>query len=622
MKAQSLVFEHVIDIHPRTGQITMNGRRMALMSTEALGILRRDLVSTLGMDRAKGFLMRYGWSCGRNDARAIRSLFEWESFEELILAGPALHTLEGVVTVEPGEMRVDSTIGEVYFTGEWRHSFEAEEHVRHFGVDEEPVCWSLAGYASGYLTELFDRPVVTYERECRGKGDARCIYVAKTVDEADEVQMRDLRYYQAESLATELDEAHRRIRALNETLMRSVELHKQLSNLVMEGKSLRQIVETMAGAFGRSVVVETKSRRVLAASFVCPEHEDTYRRWKPGERGAAMDSGKTGRESWTVDGVSVEACRITANHVHLGTLCMLGNPPLSHEDEMLMERAVNVCTLQMFYEQLLTESTYQMRGDFLEEIVRGRYDAETLRRRARILDLDPDTPRRLLAIKVLPREQLEDVRDALRGACRGDIISRNGYLFVFLPEAAHVQGEAGIGDFLDNLVRFVETRFKAVRVYIGCGRRAETITDLGRSYQDAIRIVDFLELSSPGESRFGLYDHLAPLMFLLRVAEQEEVLEFYQRVLGALVEYDRGHQGDLVQTLHSYLEMTGNLRRVAEAMHVSVTGLRYRLSKIEEICGVDLDDGTTRFNLQLALQIHYALHMRRRDFSGGPGTPQ
>ena len=33
----------------------------------------------------------------------------------------------------------------------WHDSYEAEQHVLHLGRDEEPVCWTLCGFASGYL---------------------------------------------------------------------------------------------------------------------------------------------------------------------------------------------------------------------------------------------------------------------------------------------------------------------------------------------------------------------------------------------------------------------------------------------------------------------------------------
>ena len=40
-------------------------------------------------------------------------------------------------------------------SGRWRHSYEAEQHLRLFGRSDEPVCWTLTGYASGFASRIF-----------------------------------------------------------------------------------------------------------------------------------------------------------------------------------------------------------------------------------------------------------------------------------------------------------------------------------------------------------------------------------------------------------------------------------------------------------------------------------
>lgn len=53
LKANKLVFDHVVDINPRTGVIKINNKRMLLAPVDAFGYLRKDLVRVLGMERAK-----------------------------------------------------------------------------------------------------------------------------------------------------------------------------------------------------------------------------------------------------------------------------------------------------------------------------------------------------------------------------------------------------------------------------------------------------------------------------------------------------------------------------------------------------------------------------------------
>src|SRR5262249_50319801 len=51
---------------------------------------------------------------------------------------------------------------------------EAEQHLLHLGQADEPVCWTLVGFASGYMSCVYGKEVIAIEDRCRGKGDAVC----------------------------------------------------------------------------------------------------------------------------------------------------------------------------------------------------------------------------------------------------------------------------------------------------------------------------------------------------------------------------------------------------------------------------------------------------------------
>ena len=48
-----------------------------------------------------------------------------------------------------------------------RGSFEAEQHLAHLGPSDVPVCFSLCGFASGYLTRVEGRPSNSYRNILR-----------------------------------------------------------------------------------------------------------------------------------------------------------------------------------------------------------------------------------------------------------------------------------------------------------------------------------------------------------------------------------------------------------------------------------------------------------------------
>ncbi len=79
--------------------------------------------------------------------------------------------------------------------------------------------------------------------------------------------------------------------------------------------------------------------------------------------------------------------------------------------------------------------------------------------------------------------------------------------------------------------------------------------------------------------------------------------EYYRGLLAPLERYDHEHHGDLVRTLAAYLRHGGNSTRTANDLFLHRNSLRYRLSRIQALLGLDLDDADTRLALQIGLLL-------------------
>jgi DNA-binding PucR family transcriptional regulator len=73
--------------------------------------------------------------------------------------------------------------------------------------------------------------------------------------------------------------------------------------------------------------------------------------------------------------------------------------------------------------------------------------------------------------------------------------------------------------------------------------------------------------------------------------------------LGPLLSYDRKKNADLVTTLSHYLDCGGNYDDAAQSLTIHRSTLRYRLGRIRDISGRDLQDVEDRLNLHLATRI-------------------
>jgi len=148
------------------------------------------------------------------------------------------------------------------------------------------------------------------------------------------------------------------------------------------------------------------------------------------------------------------------------------------------------------------------------------------------------------------------------------------------------------------------------------GRRAELERGLGeidcalgptvsrtRAGLSFRRAADVLRLIGdellPGGRMVVADDHITTL-FLHRDRELGQELE---RRLAPLDDETAASRARLRATLETWLRHQGRLRDVAAALHVHPQTVRYRLARLRELFGEQLDDPDCRFELELALRV-------------------
>jgi purine catabolism regulator len=81
------------------------------------------------------------------------------------------------------------------------------------------------------------------------------------------------------------------------------------------------------------------------------------------------------------------------------------------------------------------------------------------------------------------------------------------------------------------------------------------------------------------------------------------VQRFATQVIGPLIKYDSDHRGSLVQTLEAYFNHHGNISRTTESLFVHRNTLLYRMERIQELTGQDLNNADMRLALHLSLKL-------------------
>jgi DNA-binding NtrC family response regulator len=232
------------------GRIWLAGHRMLLLHTEALGTLRRELMQTVGREHTRRVLMRTGYASGQRDAALARQVRPDASVMDQFSVGPQLHMLEGAVQVTIEKFEMDIEADHHLCLVRWDHSWEVETHVRDFGPQDQPVCWMLIGYASGYVSAFMGRPVIYRETECCACGHAHCRIEGRPLEAwPDGEQLA--RDYDPDSMLVRIEDLQSKVESLRSTLAPS----DDLGELVGQSRSFRRATELLRKAAGAHVTV-------------------------------------------------------------------------------------------------------------------------------------------------------------------------------------------------------------------------------------------------------------------------------------------------------------------------------------------------------------------------------
>ena len=232
------------------GKVWLNEQRVMLFSQAALGKFRKEVYDTIGQDRCKAFFLRLGYQLGILDGELARSSGAEMPIKDRFNLGPELHALRGMVLPELQRLVVSEKGGEFICEVVWFNSYEVEICANEMGPMDEPGCWNLTGYASGYSSALLQREIFFQELECHSCGGDRCFAVGKPAAEWDNYEQLK-RYYEPDPLLEELSKLQTTVEALKESLNEG----DKLPNIVGSSKPFKHALEMVTKASDSKVSV-------------------------------------------------------------------------------------------------------------------------------------------------------------------------------------------------------------------------------------------------------------------------------------------------------------------------------------------------------------------------------
>ena len=179
---KDLHLAELLDFRPDQGIIRLHDQRVVILSAAAMGLLRKELIDTLGLETARRVALRFGFADGYHDAVNLRERSKWANPVDGLRAGAMLQMLEGIVRVDVRKVDHDASTGRFEEEVFWHDSYVAEQHVHHYGKASSPVCWSLVGYASGFASACMGKEIYFRETSCLGQAAKHCVAIGRDAE--------------------------------------------------------------------------------------------------------------------------------------------------------------------------------------------------------------------------------------------------------------------------------------------------------------------------------------------------------------------------------------------------------------------------------------------------------
>jgi PucR family transcriptional regulator, purine catabolism regulatory protein len=377
---------------------------------------------------------------------------------------------------------------------------------------------------------------------------------------------------------------------------RAAQLYNALTQRSLAGQGVPGLLEALAERTGQSV------------ACYAPNGELRTQRGKGSARVALQALRPTSPGDYSLLSQQIWVEPIGQTQYPSGYLAVAGTA-LDAWDREAAARGAVALALELAKEQAVQAAEDRLRGDFLSNILAGPpADLPATMQRGQELGYDLSAPHLATLIAIddespinLNRVQSSVQNELSRRGIAAPISRRDGTVICMLPSPT---GTLRPRDIAEQLRERLAVDYPGVVLAIGTP--VNTLGEWQRSLEEAEQAL-MLGRQLFGTGRVIAFGDLGVYRLLVRLRETPELWTFYRETLSALAAYDQRQNGELLKTLEAYFAHLGNLRATSEALHVHRNTLLYRLERIKDISGLDLNNAEEHFALWLALRAHRVL---------------
>jgi DNA-binding PucR family transcriptional regulator len=386
-----------------------------------------------------------------------------------------------------------------------------------------------------------------------------------------------------------------------ETLQRSMVVHETLTRVAASSEGLEDIARALRELTGFPVCIEDRYGNLRV--WQGPGQPQPYPKDPPERRERLLrelgDKRRPVRDRGRLSALASPRPDVVA------VLSLVQVP--DEVDDMVfvaLEHGTTVLAMKLAQMRALAEAELRVLRDLGEELLAGTDELGALSR-ANALAYDLERPHWVVLFDGQTRNHHPDaflhiIRRRVQELDVGSLVLTKGGVVVVL---AYAQPS------WEDLRRVIMHELGGGWCRIAVGSEATQWKDIPRSYREALFAMSLQRFMPAGP--VTVFDDLGFYRFLSSVEDFGQLERFMRDKLGKLLDNDALRSSELIKTLARFLDCGGNYDGTAKSLCIGRTTLRYRLRRIRDLSGCDLNDPETRLNLHMATRAWQTLNALR-----------
>ncbi|MBU5675327.1 PucR family transcriptional regulator ligand-binding domain-containing protein [Alkaliphilus sp. MSJ-5] len=409
-------------------------------------------------------------------------------------------------------------------------------------------------------------------------------------------------------------------------LMKVEEIHNELIRVMLRGGSFKEILEGISHTIGNTVAIKDEIFDVVVAHGSKEKKYEIETKLKDEKLEESILNMTIVEDELLGDRVNRIMVPIYVDERYYGYLAIWeDNKKLTSIEISSLESSIPVIALHILKKISIFEIESRHKVEFFDDLLsRDEKRQQLAVDRAALFDFDRRLGYSALVISIknikgFVKETLNNstflyqlnskimrIIDRLSRNKEAKFVYGNKsdqiiVLYGTDPTKSSAQVKKEVMSFANDIIKSVDEEIKEISISIGIGRFHKEPGHLWKSYNEATR-----SLQNKGVNYKSEYMHFDDLgiyrIFYLEEMESE-LHQFYRDTLEPLVVYDKEKSSELVKTLQMFFQYGGNLKKVSEEMFTHYNTIVYRMQRIKDITGMNLENPNDRLNLQVSFKI-------------------